>query len=205
MCNVLFRKCTPSLCIYACLCSRLCECMHLSHSFQGWGSRGWSKVHTMARNSGVRSVSLWNPKQTLRGSRPAWLKLTNHPEAPARPRAAQHTAPGNGCLNIPNVMCVWVCACTRACVCARGHMCIVPAWERHYVRVKCGFLNCTHLVSMPQIRPSCAWVWLNVVVAVNACLYHLNTAQYTRTSHGMCCTCAQYECYSEAVQSVRCV
>lgn len=121
MCNVLFRKCTPSLCIYACLCSRLCECMHLSHSFQRWGSRGWSKVHTMARNSGVRSMSLWNPKQTLRGSRPAWLKLTNHPEAPARPRAAQHTAPGNGCLNIPNVMCVRVCACTRACVCAYVH------------------------------------------------------------------------------------
>lgn len=104
--------------------------------------------------------------------------------------------------------CVWVCVCTCACVCLSAY---VPAWERDYMQVWVFELHThthTHFVSMFQKRPSCAcvWVWSNVVVAVNACLHHLNTTQYiyTHTSHGMYCMCAQYECYSEAVQSVRC-
>lgn len=157
-----FWKCTPSLCIYVCLRSHLCECMRVCHSFQGWGSRGWSRVHTMARNSGVPNVSLWNSKQTLRGSRPAWLELTNHPEAPARPWAAQHRAPGNGCLNIRNVMSVSLCVYVCICVCACGHVCFGACMRKRLYACKVwGFWTAhTRWVSISHMHgPECGQMW----------------------------------------------
>lgn len=69
-------------------------------------------AYLKVKNTGIRSMSLQNPKQTFEGLH--GLKLTNHPEAPVSP-AAQNAAPGNGCLNICDVMCVVVgtCACMR--------------------------------------------------------------------------------------------
>lgn len=82
------------------------------------------QVHSIAKNSGIRGLSPWNLKQTLRGSWPTWLQLTNHAEAPCRPQAAKNTAPGNGCLNIRNITSVTLCMCVYVFVCLLAH---VPA------------------------------------------------------------------------------
>lgn len=75
------------LCAYAYVPIRMSVCMCVMH-FRGEGPEVEAECIPWPGIQGSMSVSHWNPKQTLKGSRLAWLKLTNHPEAPARPRAA---------------------------------------------------------------------------------------------------------------------
>lgn len=83
VCNAQMYKCTPTVCVlyvhvYAPVCIHVCHvCSEGEVEYIPWPGIQGSWI-----------VSLWNPKQTLSSSQPAWLKLTNHPQAPGRPRAA---------------------------------------------------------------------------------------------------------------------
>lgn len=94
-------------------------------NFRGKGPEGeaecipWPGIQgSGARPSGTQS-KLWGVPG-----------LTNHPEAPARPRAARHSAPGNGCLNIRNVMCVCLWAYVH-CMRKRLYACKKWGFELH--------------------------------------------------------------------------
>lgn len=165
-----------SISTYAWQCPLQCECMHVCHTFQVLEAIGWSRVHTVVKNSGIRSTSLWNPKQTLRGSRPAWLKLTNHPEAPVRPRAAQHCTRKWLFKHTSCHVCDWV----HVCVCLLAH---VPAWDD--MQVKCEYkIVHTHIMltqtpSMCSVHEAkCSQIWWWPLLPI-AC--HSKSSQHTQT------------------------
>lgn len=165
------------------------ECMCVCHTFQGWGSIRCKRVHTIVKNSGIRTTSLWNPKQTWRGSRPVWLKLTNHPEAPVRPRAAQNPAPGNGCLNIYDVICGTLCMCAYTCWHMYLHEIISPNLDICKVWVYTAHTHTqTQAVFMSNI------LYVHVVKCGQKPRW---LTMYTQTSPGMYCMYAQCDCYNE--------